>query len=250
MSSKEIIEYYYRDMFFYIKEVVDQIEKNGEGLTTKNVVNGFNVLSNVYMLSLTEDFNCTNASLTTRRAASIYIDFIMQMTGLELNSDSAVKIGTRDAGMFVYKKVLSSLYEPKEDPSGSTYVKAAGILDSSPGAITSKKSFNNKKTLKLVVRENMNENFMLLQQHKCILRNVVYVLFSHPIFYDEKTDTMEFYSYVINKLIFMASVIEKEKMKHEKCKQVVDTMFEKGKINVDTKEDVDEYINWVISLIK
>ncbi len=249
MSSKEIIEYYYRDMFFYIKEVVDQIEKTGEGLATKNVVNGFNVLSNVYMLTLTEDFNCTNASLTTRRAASIYIDFIMQMTGLELNSDSAVKIGTRDAGMFVYKKALGSLYEPNEDPSGSAYIKASGILSPSP-EVTPKKTFSNKKTLKIVVRENTNEIFMLLQQHKCILRNVVYVLFSYPIFYDEKTDTMDFYSYVINKLIFMASVIEKEKMKHEKCKKVVDTMFEKGNISIDTKEDVDKYINWVICLIK
>ena len=106
---EEIIDTYIKNLFRYIKDVVDHIEKTKEGLKANNVSCGFTVVSNVYLMSLLNEYSASLASANAKRASTIYIDFILQMTGLDVTSNGPVRIGTRDAATFVYKKILHSI---------------------------------------------------------------------------------------------------------------------------------------------
>lgn len=249
----EIIDAYIKNLFRYIKDVVDHIEKTKEGLRASNVSCGFTVVSNVYLMSLLNEYSSMTASSNAKRASMIYIDFILQMTGLDVASNGPVKIGTRDAASFVYKKILHSI----------NFVPATTNLIKDKAENESDEKMNTKMNVSNVVvlpndtktrkKYDKNKKITLEKLHlcKCLFCNTITVLFTHNMFYDENTNTVDYYSYVINKLLHLGNVLEKTKLSLSQFKKIVSNQYNRNnsELKISTKEDVYNYIQWLIEEI-
>ena len=234
--SKDILEGFSRSIFRYIKDVVDYIEKTKDGgLATTNVVTGVNVISNIYTMSLLEQCSSTYALSVINRAISIYVDFIIQMSNIDSSPTSPIRLGSRDAAQFVYKKVLSSY----------------GNSDSKTSVTSGSDPANIPCSQQLIVRANMNTILQLLHWYSCILRNIVTTLFTHPVFYDTETDTTHYYSYVINKMLFLNTLMEKKELTEKQLKFVAESQYECEMFrDIKSCEQVDEYVLWLKSIIE
>ena len=250
---EEIIDTFIKNMFRYIKDVVDHIEKTKEGLRAINVACGFTVVSNVYLMSLLNEYSASLASANAKRGSTIYIDFILQMTGLDVTSDGPVRIGTRDAATFVYKKILHSINlvpsttnllknEPENDEDEKTNVKLNPsnivVLPSEP---------NSRKKYDKLKKTTLDK----LHLCKCLFCNTITVLFTHVMFYDENTNTVDYYSFVINKLLQLGNTLEKTKLTVSQYKKIVAGQYNKksSELKIVTKDDVYDYMQWLISEI-
>lgn len=249
----EIIDAYIKNLFRYIKDVVDHIEKTKEGLRATNVSCGFTVVSNVYLMSLLNEYSSIIASSNAKRASTIYIDFILQMTGLDVTSNGPVKIGTRDAASFVYKKILHPI---NLVPATTNLIKNKAENESDEKTDT-KMSMSNVVVLpndtKTRKKYDKNKKITLEKLHlcKCLFCNTITVLFTHSMFYDEKTNTVDYYSFVINKLLQLGNVLEKTKLSISQYKRIVSSQYNRNnsELKISTKEDVYEYIQWLIEEI-
>ena len=110
---------------------------------------------------------------------------------------------------------------------------------------------NDTKTRK---KYDKNKKITLEKLHlcKCLFCNTITVLFTHSMFYDEKTNTVDYYSFVINKLLQLGNVLEKTKLSISQYKRIVSSQYNKNnsELKIFTKEDVYEYIQWLIEEIE
>ena len=60
----------------------------------------------------------------------------------------------------------------------------------------------------LVVYVNTGDILNILHKHNIFVRNMTNVLFKLPVFYNEKSETIDYYSLVINKMLHINSLIE------------------------------------------
>ena len=205
---KDVIQGYNRCVFRYIKNIIDHIEKSGDAIDTSAVVCGIIVITNVYLMSMMYQCSSIYACTTTNKAITIYIDFMIQMNSIDSNPNSPLKLTSLDAAQFVYKKIFPTVPVVKE--SCSMHPNVSDICDTPP---QDKVSTENEKNLpqtsnNMVVYVNTSDILNILHQHNIFVRNMTNVLFKLPVFYNEKSETIDYYSLVINKMLYINSLIE------------------------------------------
>jgi hypothetical protein len=205
---KDVIQGYNRCVFRYIKNIIDHIEKSGDAIDTSSVVCGIIVITNVYLMSMVYQCSSIYACTTTNKAITIYIDFMIQMNNIDSNPNSPLKLSSLDAAQFVYKKIFPTVPIVKESPL--MHPEMVDIYDTS---LQDKVSNENKKNSaemsnNVVVYVDTADILNILHQHNIFVRNMTNVLFKLPVFYNEKSETIEYYSLVINKMLHINSVIE------------------------------------------
>lgn len=238
--SIDILDGYGKCVFRFIKEMVDYIDKNNEEISVIHVINGVITISNVYCMLLTENFSETYATSITNRAITIYIDFIVQISGIDTSVNVNWKIGSRDAAQFVYKKLLSNVGNPKSTSEKSAEGKKKSGDEVSEG--DEKKQVNTNLVLYLDKREVMNT----LHLYKCVLRNIISALFTKKIFYDEKTQTTEYYSHVIKKMLVVNNHILTKLSNAKQFEYVVGKQYDNGNNGINDIAGVNDYIDWVL----
>jgi hypothetical protein len=84
------------------------------------------------------------------------------------------------------------------------------ICDTSPQDKLSNENKKNSAEMSnnVVVYVDTSHVLNILHQHNIFVRNMTNVLFKLPVFYNEKSETIEYYSLVINKMLRINSVIE------------------------------------------
>jgi len=206
---QEAIEGYNRSVFHYIKDIVDYCEKSGRGLPIESVNAGFNVITNIYMLTIARYNDIARASDVTGSSISVFIDFIVQMSNLDGSSNVSNKIGLKDAAMFVYKKVLSkerfnsyNLTETNHLEIGANYSSLPGTRCSSPCTQMQVLSVSSSH---VIIKK--------MQIYTSIIRNIIHSLFIKPSFYDKQLSTVDYYSQVITSMIHLIVSIEKKCIK-------------------------------------
>ena len=205
---KDVIQGYNRCVFRYIKNIIDHIEKSGDAIDTSAVVCGIIVITNVYLMSMVYQCSSIYACTTTNKAITIYIDFMIQMNNIDSNPNSPLKLSSLDAAQFVYKKIFPTVPIVKE--SSLMHPDMVNICDTAP----QDKVSNENETLppqmssNMVVYVNTSDILNILHQHNIFVRNMTNVLFKLPVFYNEKSETIDYYSLVINKMLHINSVIE------------------------------------------
>lgn len=205
---KDVIQGYNRCVFRYIKNIIDHIEKSGDAIDTSSVVCGIIVITNVYLMSMVYQCSSIYACTTTNKAITIYIDFMIQMNNIDSNPNSLLKLSSLDAAQFVYKKIFPTVPIVKESPL--MHPEMVDIYDTS---LQDKVSNENKKNSaemsnNVIVYVDTADILNILHQHNIFVRNMTNVLFKLPVFYNEKSETIEYYSLVINKMLHINSVIE------------------------------------------
>jgi hypothetical protein len=219
---KQILDGYARIFFQYIKELVDQSEKNQHGYMLSRVINGLKVINNIYTLTLCYSQSTEKAIDSSNKAIHMYIDFITQLYMMDSNTNNGFKLGTNDANQFVYKKLLTNIetLSPPQEKINSPNIKS---------------------------HEEFSKNMSALHEYKRIFFNMVISTFKKDKFYDYSSDTCNYYSDVINNLLRVNSVLEKLPniiityknivLKQEDMQQYTETM------------DYNEYSHWLISVI-
>uniref|UniRef100_A0A6C0FDN2 Uncharacterized protein n=1 Tax=viral metagenome TaxID=1070528 RepID=A0A6C0FDN2_9ZZZZ len=206
---KDVIQGYNRCVFRYIKDIVDHIEKSGDAIDTSAVVSGIIVITNVYLMSMVIQCSSVYACTMTSKAVTIYIDFMIQMNNIDSNPASPLKLSSLDAAQFVYKKIFPTASIIKETPLMHPDMldihdnKTQNIVVSNEDAKDFLPNANN-----MVLYVNTANILNILHQHNIFVRNITNVLFKLPVFYNEKSETTEYYSLVINKMLHINSLIE------------------------------------------
>jgi hypothetical protein len=197
---KDFIQGYNRCVFRYIKDIVDHIEKSGDAIDTSAVICGIIVITNVYLMSILYQCSSIYAITMANKAIGIYIDFMIQMNNIDNSSSSSLKLSYLDAGQFVYKKIFSNTTTIKD--SSLMHPSVDLQLDTKNDAESSNNNNN------IVVYVDTTHIFEILHQHNVFIRNITNVLFKLPVFYNEKSETIEYYSLVINKMLYVNNIIE------------------------------------------
>jgi hypothetical protein len=195
-------------VFRYIKNIIDHIEKSGDAIDTSAVVCGIVVITNVYLMSMVYQCSSIYACATTNKSITIYIDFMIQMNNIDSNPNSPLKLSSLDAAQFVYKKIFPTVPIAKESPL--MHPDMVDICDTSPQDKLSNENKKNSAEMSnnVVVYVDTSHVLNILHQHNIFVRNMTNVLFKLPVFYNEKSETIEYYSLVINKMLRINSVIE------------------------------------------
>lgn len=205
---KDVIQGYNRCMFRYIKNIIDHIEKSGDAIDTSAVVCGIIVITNVYLMSMVYQCSSIYACTTTNKAITIYIDFMIQMNNIDSNPNSPLKLSSLDAAQFVYKKIFPTVPIVKEPCL--MHPDMIDICDTNPqDKVSNENEENLRETSKnIVVYVNTSDILKILHKHNIFVRNMTNVLFKLPVFYNEKSETIDYYSSVINKMLHVNSLIE------------------------------------------
>ena len=229
--QKQLLEGYNRIIFRYIKDFIDQIDKTKEGVMINTIICGSIVIANTYLMSLTQQCCSFHAIANATKAISMYIDFIIQMNNIDTLPGTPMKLGTRDAAQFVYKKIFST-YDTNKQQSIMTN-------DESNDYIVNDQN--------IVLYVDNNELLQKLHQHNLLIKNMIYALFTEPIFYDEKSDTIEYYSFVIQRMLYINNIIEsiQSGISLEKYKNIVEKQTLFKMLSQEKNDKVNEYINWL-----
>ena len=224
-NMAELIVGYNRVVFRYIKDLVDNIETSKKGITTLNVLHGFTTLSNVYTMTLIDNPDVNNAIENANSASIMYIDFVVQMDRIDSSEPTGIRIGSRDAALFVYKKTF---------PAPSTKVSTQEeTISESCSATTTEDGVR------------YSSNLSMLHLHKCFVRNMVTTLFSAPMFYDVTADTLNYYTCVIAKLLEVIATIESITLTGRHYTRLNELQYNNGIFDCNTQEDVNCYIDWI-----
>ena len=244
---QEAIEGYNRAIFHYIKDIVDHCEKSNRGLPIESVNAGFNVITNIYMLTIAQYNDIARAADITGSAIPMFIDFIVQMSHIDSSVNISNKIGLKDAAMFVYKKVLSkerfntySLSDTNNLDIGAECLLKLGTRSISPSMQMQVLSVSDSH----IVVKNM-------QLYTSIIRNVIQSLFVKSHFYDERTETVDYYSQLITSMIHLIITIEK---KCSKLTLPVMNSIIHQQLTYEVPEHVDTntaavYMSWVEKIV-
>jgi hypothetical protein len=245
---QETIEGYNRAIFHYIKDIVDYAEKTKRGLPVDNVNVGFSVITNVYMLSLMHYSDIARASELAGDAISVFIDFIVQMSNIG-SANSTTKITVKDAAMFVYKKVL-----PKEkfftSSSNSSFVTSLVIYNEENSNVddTNLKSPANMQIIPASELKNILVNMRI---YTSIIRNLIQSLFIKNMFYDDRTDTISYYSQIITSMIHLIIMIEKNssKLSIQSMNYIINQQLAYKVPCYPDTSSASTYISWIENMI-
>ena len=113
-----IIEEHFKKLIIEYFEFIDRDEKR---LVTSNIetykyiiIRGLETVSHVYKLVLLYTNNVTVAIYHSQRSICLYVEFILQIAE---NSQTFLKLTSRDAMMYVYRETIFRLKKPENQIS-------------------------------------------------------------------------------------------------------------------------------------
>ena len=225
------------NVFQYIKCLIDQSEKDRKMYSVQWVLYGIVVIGHVYTMLLCHTRSIERAKTGSTRAIGLYIEFIAQLSMIDTDISGTYTpytIGCKDAAQFVYKKIFPDMHHDYTIP------KSSATLDT--------------KSIDIVtlVPIHLDTYLETLHEYKQIIQNMVHVLFSKELFYDNSgiDGSPSYYSEVIGKLLQVNTVLEQSPIHISLYRRIVSTQCANNNTGDHTERMTpQEYFVWINSVI-
>ena len=225
------------NVFQYIKCLVDQTEKDGKMYSVQWVLYGIVVIGHVYTMLLCQTRSIERAKAGSTRAIGLYIEFIAQLSMIDTcssNSYTPYTIGCKDAAQFVYKKIFPDIHHEYPIPD------LPATLNTKPIDVPPMTAIQ------------LDTYLETLHEYKQIIQNMVHVLFSKELFYDN-TDvdgSPSYYSDVIGRLLQVNTTLEQIPICISLYRHVVSSQCANNNTGDHTERmSPQEYSDWINGII-
>ena len=220
----------------YIKCLIEQSIKDAKMYSVQWILYGIVVVGHVYTMLLHKTRCIESAKAGTTRAIGLYIEFITQLSMIDMTSNSSVytpyTIGCKDAAQFVYKKIFPDIHT---DYTQSDFASTSNIQTN-----------NNRLS-----QSNIDRYLEFLHEYKQIIQNMIIVLFSKDM--EDSTNveiSVSYYNDALSILLQLNNVLEQKPINMSSYRNIVSTQCDNHMTGVNTSQMTpEEYSSWMISII-
>jgi hypothetical protein len=222
----------------YIKCLIEQSKKDEKVYSIQWILYGVVVVGHVYTMLLYQSRSIERAKTGSMRAIGLYIEFITQLSMIDISSSSGVytpyTIGCKDAAQFVYKKIFPDIIHHDyihTDLTSSNTTKE-GVIDD------------------ILSQSAIDSHLEILHEYKQIIQNMVNVLFSKDVIHNSSNldFTIAYYNDALSILIHLNNVLEQSPINMLSYRNIISQQCDNHMSGAHTeKMSPNEYSRWMIA---